>query len=320
MNLGYICGTDYEQSDSSGIIRKLREFGEYKLGKVFVFCRGKIDISKRKCFLENGANKVIVCDSNKKTFIEMCREWIEKNQIGLIVFSDSMDNKEMASILAIMLDGGLTADCIDIEYTKDNQFIFSRAALSDTVIVKIVCKNTRYQMCTVKRNSFFYEDGKTYTDGTIEYIEPIEHIEEQRVEILGRKNKATKFESIAMANKVFGFGRGIGSYENMEKLKVLAKYCSAEVGGTRAVVEEGMIDETHQIGQSGICISPEVYVAFGISGASQHIVGIKNAKVVININKDKSAPIMDYSDYVFIEDSSNLINNMLKILNIENKK
>lgn len=314
MNIAFIYGTGNGRCDSFGITRKLSSFAKQSEGEVFVFIRGKEINEKYRAIAENGVHRVFVCDTNQNSFIEMCRLWIMKYEIQLIVLQDTEEGKKMASVLAMMLEGGLTADCINIEYDKKEGFQFFRAALGDSIIAKIKCIHTNYQICTVKQNVFHEENKTSYDIGTIEYIKPEKRVEEAKVRVLSRKKIVKKSISIANAERVFCFGRGIGSKEEVEKLRSLAELCDAEVAGTRAVVENELLEEAYQVGQSGSCIAPNLYVGFGISGASQHVIGIKNSKLVIAVNRDEKAPIFDYSDYILVEDCQKLIDCLLEKL------
>jgi electron transfer flavoprotein alpha subunit len=323
VNLALICGKEYGRLDVLTIVDKLRKLSVSVSGIVFVICNGRQEEAKLSEIANYGAHKVIVCNEEKEpsSYIEFCETFIIENQIGLITFLDSAAGKELAAILATSLGGGLTADCIDIAYNGNGQFIFSRVALNDSVIAQIVCINTRFQMCTIKENTLKKDGGFQYERGEIEAYSKIatKNKIEQNVKVLSRTPYERKSNAqIQKAKKIFGFGRGIKSLDNLEKLKRLAKKYSAEVGGTRACVEENWLDEEHQIGQSGISISPQIYVAFGISGASQHIVGTQNAKIIVSVNNDEAAPIFQYSDYVLIEDTSVIIDELIHILETNN--
>lgn len=319
INLALLCGKECTRFDVLSIVNKLRKLSVNVSGTVFVICNGKQEEERLSTIANYGAHKVIVYEEDREypSYINFCEKYIIENQISLITFLDSFEGKELATVLATRLGGGLTADCIDITYHDNGEFIFSRVALNDSVIAQIVCINTKFQMCTVKKNALKMDDIIQYERGVIEEHSPISTRTQikQNVKVLSRIPYERKSNAkIQAAKKIFGFGRGIQSKDNLEKLKKLAKECFAEVGGTRACVEENWIDEAYQIGQSGISISPEIYVAFGISGASQHLVGTQNAKIIISINKDEAAPIFQYSDYVLIEDTGVLIDELIQIL------
>ena len=133
-----------------------------------------------------------------------------------------------------------------------------------------------------------------------------------KIEKLVQKSKAP----LDFSNIVFGIGRGVNE-DTYEIIKKLAQKIGAEIAGTRAVVEAGVMGKERQVGQSGINISPNVYVAFGISGATQHIVGIKNAKLVIAINQDENATIFDYADYKVVADVNDIAKALCDMIEVE---
>ncbi len=311
-----ICVDEKEHMNTLRVVRKLRILSKRTLGMVYVICLGNCSSEYIEIINVGGAHKIIHGVSEQSA-MAVCEKIIVENQIGLITFLDSVECKVLASMLATKLGGGLIADCIGIEYEGDGKYSFLRAAASDSVLVKIMCKDTKYQMCTIKKNSFSdIEDAKYGSGEVIEYYSTEERTDSMpQYKVVNREIYKTEGNNfIDNAKIVFGFGRGIKSPPTLMKLRELAERCSAKVGGTRASVEDRLIDEKEQIGQSGISISPNIYVAFGISGAQQHIVGLKNAKIIISINNNEHAPIFDYSDYVIIDNAEEIIEAALQIM------
>ena len=229
----------------------------------------------------------------------------------LYMFPASIQGKEFAAGVAIALNCGLVADCVDITYEKE--FVFVRTTNSDSVLADIACCNGRAAMCTVKKNIF-------------EILPPLVKTNHKKVcfstcynknylkgrQILRQYRKEEGKEILlSEARIVLGIGRGCCDGKIVEKLRKLTEFFGAELAGTRAVVDDGILEYERQIGQSGKRIAPDVYIAFGISGAAQHIVGIDKSKRIIAVNKDKDAPIFRCADYAVVADCEEVIDIML---------
>lgn len=286
---------------------------------VSMICIGKEDEESFKRLFEFGADNIIFYENNvqnERVFIEIISNMMKEKQPSLLMFSDSQFAKVVAASLSSRFESGLTADCIDVELDEDDKFIFSRAALNDTVVARIKCINSNFQMCTIKKSSVPIPESKLENAcGNIEKFDMKidDKLNKNLIEIIERviKEDENKID-LNSAKVVFAIGRGVKNLETVSLIKKIAKKLDAEVIGTRAAVEEGLIEKERQVGQSAISICPNIYFGFGISGASQHMVGIKNAKIIIAVNSDKEASIFNYSDYAIVDD----LNNVLKELDI----
>lgn len=305
------------------MIGKASELGKKASYSVVVVCIG--EMTKEQCeeLFCYGADKVLLCTEeyvlSEREFANCLLQIIEKNKPKVIMFPASVYGKAVAAYTSSKLSGGLTADCIDIEY-EDGEFSFSRAAMNASIVAKIMCVNSEIELCTVKNNVFPVPEKDTEEkNGVIEIcewnedcLEKDSKVEVIKIEKLVQKSKAP----LDFSNIVFGIGRGVNE-DTYEIIKKLAQKIGAEIAGTRAVVEAGVMGKERQVGQSGINISPNVYVAFGISGATQHIVGIKNAKLVIAINQDENATIFDYADYKVVADVNDIAKALCDMIEVE---
>lgn len=289
--------------------------------RVSAICFGEHNKSMLQYLFHYGANEIICtptfnidCIQATKILFDMLNG-IECKP-NLIIFPATEWGKNIAAELAVKIDGGLTSECIDIEYKKINniyQFVFTRAAICSTVLAKIICANTNICMCTCKERTFMAnktictnnysirewisETHETDLQGTILYSEPA---------VFQNRNMLLESSKI-----VFGLGRGIKGKNDLELVKKVARKYNAVIAGSRGIVEDGFIEKENQIGQSGISVSPDIYVAIGISGASQHMVGVKNAKKIIAINSCRQAPIFAYADYCIIDDFRNVFGELV---------
>lgn len=309
-------------TSSLEMISKASLLAKQSQSTVGAVCLGIYDNFMYDKLFRHGAHH-IVCVQNEfesddyLAFSSVIGEVIKEHEADLVMFPETTLCKAIAATVSTQLGAGLTADCIDIDLV-DGQFIFSRTALNSSVIADIQCINTKYQCCTVK-NRVFHDciheiemiDMVENTTGTIEFKEAYPTASIYRaLKRIGIESFQKDVVNIASTKIIFAVGRGINR-EDFYSVGQLAGLVGAEVGGTRIMVENGLIPKSRQIGQSGIHVVPDLYVAFGISGASQHIVGMKSSKTIIAINHDKEAPIFRYADYGIVDDAHNVITSLL---------
>ncbi len=297
---------DVTQNHTYQLLTKAKQLHAYQNSWVIAICIGHFSVQERMLLHRFGADEILLCGysvSNRWEFATILEKIILSERCPLVLFSATDWGKTSAAYIAGRLHAGLIADCIDINYERD-QYIFKRAALNSSVIADISCVNTTFQMCTVKKNAFREEEINT--DYSLR-VRTYEYKAEQlpyRIPCLLHSKEVENSRNIFLdkARIVFGFGRGIGNKETFSLLKKVAKQYGAEIAGTRVAVEEGYIQRFRQVGQSGLSIAPTLYIAFGISGASQHMVGLLNAKQIVSINVDPGAPIKHYSDIFIVQD------------------
>lgn len=304
------------------LVSKASDLAAPKKMLVSVVLSGKIEQSVLKQLHQYGAEKAIVCECNIrdiKRYTEILIEMIHKNSPELIMFCSNEMGKYMAAMVSIEFNSGLTADCIDIELDGQEEYVFTRAAMNDSVIARIQCIHSKLNLCTVKENVFHATMrymAKDIIICTHNYSGEMAKEQKESMDISlisSEKMEKTDNKEWQNAKILFVVGRGACKKECMEKIRQLAKVYGAEIAGTKAAVDEGYIEKHRQVGQSGVNISTNIYVGFGVSGASQHIVGIKNEKLVIAVNNDENASIFDYADYSIVDSVENIVESMLKI-------
>lgn len=263
---------------------------------------------------EMGVSKVYNCHEkliNNNQMADISEKIIKESKAGLVLLSSTQRAKALAATISTRMNVGLTADCIDVEYTENGKFVFCRSAISDSVIAKIENINCHIAIGTIKKDVFKIPKSKSYNKCKSVEIN-IEAQTEDFFKLIKCKEIEKKTLNIDNYKLLFCIGRGV-SKDACQKIKKLSEKFNAAIIGTRAAVEDGLIEKDCQVGQSGISVSPNVYIGFGVSGACQHIVGIQNSNIIIAINHDQKAPIFNYSDYKVVADVDDVVDAMLKM-------
>ena len=259
-----------------------------------------------KAVQEHGADQIIVVDDEvykKYTTdaytIAVC-ELMKKYAPLSAMLGATNNGRDLGPRINARLDTGLVADCtaLDVDTLEDGSTIvaWTRPAFGGNLMATIKCPDHTPQMGTVRPGVFKRE----LVGGNAEIIrEEVkvspDQIRTQVLEVLADMS-ADKVD-LEGAEIIVSGGRGVGGPDGFNIIRELAKELKAEVGSSRAAVDAGWIPYAHQVGQTGKTVSPKLYIAWGISGAIQHLAGISGADCVVAINKDPEAPIFNRADY-----------------------
>jgi electron transfer flavoprotein alpha subunit len=247
-----------------------------------------------------GAEKVyVIDDAELKGYLvapkaEAMQQLAEKTSPSAILFPSTFEGKEVAGRLAIKIESGLITDAVDVQPGPvTTQSVF---AGSYTVTAKVT-KGT--PIITVKPNSAAPEEAAG--DGAVEAFTPtISDAAKTAQVIASQPRQATGRPELTEAAIVVSGGRGTGG--NFEPIEKFADSLGAAVGASRAAVDSGWMPHAFQVGQTGKTVSPQLYVANGISGAIQHRAGMQTSKTIVAVNKDNEAPIFELVDFGVVGD------------------
>lgn len=230
------------------------------------------------------------------------------------LFGATSFGRSIAPRIAAEMESGLTADCTGLDIDDDGGLIQIRPAFSENILAHIRSKS-KPQMATVRYKEFNESVKNIEHLGKIINVDVVS-IDNPQVTVL-QEIMGEDFD-ITSANVVISAGKGLKTPDDMKLIYELAEVMGGKVGVSRPLVEEGYSSKSHQIGYSGNRVKPKVYVACGISGAPQHLAGMKDSNYIIAINSDPSAPIFKIADYGIVGDLYEVIPQF--IASIKNKK
>ena len=266
------------------------------------------DVSQK--LIAAGADKVYViadakfADYNTDLYTDAICQLVDAYKPSALLIGATADGRDLAPRIAARKMTGLCADCTELDIDVDNQVVeWTRPALGGNILATILCKETRPQMGTVRPKVFKAKPmDATRTGEVINFT--CENLVTSPVELLKKEAVGgTSSIKIEDAEVICSGGRGMGSADNFKILEEMAAlFENGTVAGSRAVVDEGWIGHSCQVGQSGKTVTPKIYFACGISGAIQHLAGMTGSDMVIAINKDANAPIFKTAQYGIVGD------------------
>jgi electron transfer flavoprotein alpha subunit len=213
--------------------------------------------------------------------------------------------RDLAGAVATELKTGLTADCTGMTIDDKRFLLQTRPAFGGNIMATILTERTRPQMATVRPHVMPIPEKDTLRKGDL-IRESIalkeEDIATKVLEVIGERKGGAEAIDIAAADIIVSGGRGMRARENFQILQKLADELGGVVGSSRSAVDAGWMPVERQVGQTGKTVRPKIYIACGISGAIQHLVGMQASDVIIAINQDEHAPIFEVATYGIVGD------------------
>jgi electron transfer flavoprotein alpha subunit len=247
-----------------------------------------------------GAAKIIVADDPALTdfsveaYTNVLADIIAKETPSVIVLGATSQGKDLAARLSVRLDAALANDCVSLQ-SDAGQVTASRYMYGGKIVADMALAGSPV-IVTMRPNTVVINE--TAGGGEIEKISPA--VGEVRAQVVGQQLETGKVD-LTEADVVVSGGRGMGG-DDFSVVESLAQVLGGAVGASRSAVDEGWRPASDQVGQTGKTVSPNLYIACGISGAIQHLAGMSSSKVIVAINKDPEAPLISKADYALVGD------------------
>jgi electron transfer flavoprotein alpha subunit len=251
-----------------------------------------------------GADAVIGCDDASladvrvEAFGPLVARLAEDRQPSVFIAASSISGRDLTAWVAAELDAGLVADGIGLKVeggrVKVNRPVFAGKLLADVYVT------SDPQIMTLRGRAFVPAEPRGKS-GDVEWIQPVVSEEALTTKIVGLESSEGTV-SLTDANIIVSGGRGVAGPEGFEPLQELTDVLGGALGASRAAVDAGWIAYDYQVGQTGKTVGPDLYFAFGISGAIQHQAGMRTSKIIVAVNKDADAPIFKLATFGIVGD------------------
>lgn len=253
-----------------------------------------------------GADRVLLAADESlgsfrvEPYAALMAEAVKRYEPETVLTAATFRGRELGPAVAVRLETGCIADCTELEW-EDGKLVATRPIFAGKLLSKCVIPERRPQVITTRVRAFPKPEPEIGRDGEIEELDILVAQDQVMTRVVGFKDTEGGV-SLGDASIIVSGGRGVGDPEGYEPLRELADVLNAALGASRAAVDAGWIPYEHQVGQTGKTVSPDLYIACGISGAIQHLAGMRTSKVIVAINKDPEAPIFKVADYGVVED------------------
>lgn len=225
------------------------------------------------------------------TLTEVLSQTVKEENPDIVLLANTVLSKNLAPRIAGRMSLGCVSDVIGVTKT-DGKVMYTRPAYGGTVLEHIEVEGTA--VVTIRNGSFPKPESASNAGVTEKKIEIPEEV--IKAKIIDTVKEISESVNLEEAQVIVSGGRGMGNAENFKLVEELADVLGGVVGGTRPAIEEGWISRAHQVGQSGKVVAPKLYIACGISGATQHTSGMSGSNYIVAINKDEDAPIFEIAN------------------------
>ena len=305
------------QSVAIELLGVARELADKVNEKVVALLLGDGVSAKAKDLVAYGADEVRVVDhANLKHFVteyyaQAVTQVVKANDPNVVLFGATSIGRDLAPRLSARLHTGLTADCTKLEMDEAGNLFMTRPAFGGNLFATIICPEHRPQMSTVRPGVMKKPEYDTAHQGEI-IMETVDFDDSKAVVKVVEEVRETKnVERIEDAKILVSCGRGV---KDVAPAFDVAKKVKGTVSSSRSLVDAGIIEHARQVGQTGKTVRPEAYLAFGISGAIQHLAGMEESEYIVAVNTDVNAPIFKVANLGIVCDAGAVLKQLDKIL------
>jgi len=291
--------------------RALADSLDQELIAVVLAGAGDIDVQE---LAKYGADRIVLCQHellqsySTDGYTNVVCAVIAARKPAVVLYGATPHGRDLAPRVAARLRLGLTADCTGLDIDSEGQLVQTRPAFGGNIMASIITPYNRPQTATVRPNVFNVPAPVENRQVAVERFPVTLNKAAIRTRLVEKSYFAEDGQaSIEDARVIVSGGRGCQKAANLDLLRTLAGQLGGVLAGTRAIVEQGWIPHTLQVGQSGTTVGPELYIAVGISGAIQHLVGMSSSKTIIAINKDPEAAIFKAADLGVVGDGLEIL-------------
>ncbi len=283
--------------------RLAQDLGSTAQGVVLAGTGVSLDASSLGSF---GADKIVVieddalADYNPEAWVSTLENLIREGEYRVVVFSATTLGKDLAPRIAARLDVPLASDVTEVDIS-DGMVSVTRPVFSGKAFAHLEI-DASPALISIRPNVF--PSVESVAEGEVTTVTPDINVSDLRIRVLERERSSDGVVDVSEASVIVSGGRGMKAPENWSLLESLREVLGADaaLGASRAVVDAGWRPHGEQVGQTGKTVAPSLYIAVGISGAVQHLAGMRTAKTIVAINRDADAPIFGVADYGIVGD------------------
>jgi electron transfer flavoprotein alpha subunit len=254
----------------------------------------------------HGADRLLACEADflelyaPEAYAATLADAAASGDAALVLLPGTVQGRDLAPRAAARMKAGCLSDLVEIELDADGTLRGKRPVYSGKAYARVSIPRSRPGFATLRPNVFPASTG----GGPAEVVatQPGMAADAIRVRVAKVEQAADQELDVAEASIIVSGGRGLKEAEHFSLIRELAEALGGAVGASRAVVDAGWISHANQVGQTGKVVSPNLYIACGISGAIQHLAGMSSSKVIVAVNKDPEAPIFKVADYGIVGD------------------